>query len=165
MTSGFDVEAQAGLTLQVGRLASALEAQSRQDALNSATRFVKSAQQVTVPVSGIVAACLGGPSLGYAWTVRRISVSDSALLSNTVAGTAGVYAGTSAGVGLLEPENLEWIITPLPNVAEFSSDQLILQYGESLYVQVAGGTSTQLLKVGLSYQLYKPSTGPSSTQV
>ena len=153
------------MTLQVGRLASALEAQSRQDALNSATRFVKSAQQVTVPVSGIVAASLGGPSLGYAWTVRRISVSDSALLSNAVAGTAGVYAGTSAGVGLLEPENLEWIIPPLPNVAEFSSEQLLLQYGESLYVQVAGGTSTQLLKVGLSYQLYKPSAGPSSTQV
>jgi len=165
VTTGFDVEAQAGLTLQVGRLASALEAQSRQDRLDSATRFVKMARQVTVPASGIIAAGFGGPPTGYEWTVRRLSVSDSAAVSNTVAGSAAVYAGTSSGVTLLVPENLEWIIQPLPNVANFSSDQLILQYGEHLYVQVTGGTSTQVLKVGLSIQLYQPGTGASQTQV
>jgi hypothetical protein len=166
VTAGIEVDA--GLTLQVGRLASALEAQHRdyQEQLNQAVRFIKAtASQQTVSAAGVANFGFRGPPTGYMWTVRRIAVSDSAAVTNTLAGTAYVYAGAITGSAYLEPENLEWIISPLPNVADFSSDQLVLQYGEHLYVQLTGGTSGQVVKANVAYQLYRPGARGGSVQV
>ena len=166
MTAGLEVDATAGLTVQIGRLARVLEAQqARQAALDSATRFIKAAKQLTVSASGVASAGFEGPKTGYVWTVRRITLTDSASVANGVTGTAWVYAGVSSGSGNLYPENAEWAISPLPNVANFSSDQLILQYGEHLYIQVTGGMSGQVLKSAISYQLYQPGIAQSVSQV
>ena len=163
MTTGLDVEASASLALQVGRLARALEAQQAQ--ADRATRFIKAAKQATVSAAGVATFGFEGPKTGYVWTVRRIAVVESTSVATAVNGIAWVYAGVSAGSAYVEPENAEWAISPLPNVANFSSDQLVLQYGEHLYVQVTGGTSGQVLKSGISYQLYTPPLGPTMVQV
>ena len=165
MTAGLDIEASASLGLQVGRLARALEAQQAQQQLaNQATRFVKSSKQFTLNGSGVGQVGFEGPKTGYVWTVRRITCTDSAAASTSVAGTAWIYAGVSAGSDELYPENVEWAISPLPNVANFSSDQLILQYGEHLYIQVTGGNANQVLKSSISYQLYRPILAPAGIQ-
>lgn len=128
----------------------------RQARLDRAVRFIKPpAQLVTVPASGIILASWAGPELGYQWTVRKVTVADAATTSATVGGVAWVYAGVSTGAATaILPENLEWVISPLPNVAVFSADQLVLQQGENLYVNITGGTNTQSLKISVQYQLY-----------
>jgi len=128
----------------------------RQARLDRAVRFIKPPpRQVTVPASGIISTDFDGPVLGYQWTVRKIWVADAALVSNTVSGIAAVYAGTTAsGAAGILPTNLEWLISPLPNVAVFSADQLVLQQGEDLVINITGGTNGQVLVVGCQYQLY-----------
>lgn len=167
MTTGFDVEASAGLTFQIGRLARVLEAQQAwQQRVDAATRYIKPPpKQATVSASGVATFGFEGPKTGYVWTVRRITVSDSAAMTTATTGTAYVYAGISSGSAYLVPDNCEWIITPLPNTANFSSDQLVLQYGEHLYVQITGGTNGQVVKASIAYQLYTPITGTPIAQV
>lgn len=128
----------------------------RQERLDRAVRFIKPPpQQVTIPASGIILASFNGPELGYQWTVRKITVADAATTSATVAGTAWVYAGVSTGgATAILPSNLEWILNPLPNVAVFSADEVVLQQGENLYVNITGGTNGQNLMIGVQYQLY-----------
>jgi hypothetical protein len=156
----------AGLSVQVGRLADVVALQQGrlddQERLNRATRYVKPpAAFGTVPASGTLILGHRGPPTGYMWTVRRITVTDSASASATCAGSAWIYAGVISGgasaVGgpILVPENVEWALPSLPNVANFSADQLVLHYGEHLYVQVVGGTSTQQIKSAIAYQLYQ----------
>lgn len=129
-------------------------------------RFIKSAPVVgAIPVSGLLTFDLDGPKTGYQWTVRRITVSDAGGVTNTMgAAAAYVYAGQAAA-GLITPGNLEWIIPTLPNVANFSADQLVLQYGEHLLVQVAGGTSGEAVIVSVAYQLYAPGARSGGVQV
>ena len=166
MTAGLEVDATAGLTLSIGRLARALEAQAaRQAQLDQATRFIKSSKEFTLSGSGVGQVGFDGPKAGYVWTVRRITCTDAAAASTSVAGTAWIYAGVSAGTGNLYPENVEWAISPLPNVANFSGDQLVLQYGEHLYIQVTGGNDDQVLKSSISYQLYQPTLAQTTSQV
>jgi hypothetical protein len=166
MTAGLDIEAGASLAIQIGRLARALEAQqARQAQLDQATRFIKASKQLTVGASGTAQVGFEGPKTGYVWTVRRVTLTGSASVATSVTGTAWIYAGVSAGSVNLYPENAEWAISPLPNVANFSSDQLVLQYGEHLYIQVTGGSAGQVLKSSISYQLYTPPLGPTMVQV
>jgi hypothetical protein len=167
MTAGLDIEAGASLAFQIGRLANALERQMAGQAMRDAeaTRFIKSSKEFTLNGSGVGQVGFEGPKTGYVWTVRRITCTDSAAASNSVSGTAWIYGGVSAGSVNLYPENVEWAISPLPNVANFSGDQLVLQYGEHLYIQVTGGTANQVLKSSISYQLYRPATAPAISQV
>jgi hypothetical protein len=160
----------AGLTLQIGRLADAITAaRAGQEKLDRAPRFIKPpAATATVSASGVATFSHHGPLTGYTWTVRRITVSDAASLATTVAGTAYVYAGTiGGGQGGIQvyPENLEWGMSSLPNIANFSADQLVVQYGEHLYVEVLGGTSGQVLKSAIAYQLYQQGTARAAVQV
>jgi hypothetical protein len=112
---------------------------------------------VTVPASGIALFDMDGPKTGYAWTVRRISVSDATLVTNTMGSAQGwVFAGQPSP-GLALPGNLEWQFPQLPNSANFSSDQLVCQYGEHLIVMVTGGTVGENIICSVAYQLYRQS--------
>ena len=129
-------------------------------------RFIKSApQQLTVPASGSVTFDMDGPKTGYQWTVRRISVSDEGALANSMGSAqGGVYAGQPSPL-LVSPGNLEWIFPTLPNVANFGSDELVLQYGEHLFVQVTGATVGEGIICSIAYQLYMPHVAASDVQV
>jgi hypothetical protein len=129
-------------------------------------RYIKSApHQKVVPSSGIVSFDMDGPKTGYQWTVRRVAVSDAAALSNSM-GTAycGIYAGQPSEL-LITPSNLEWIMPVLPNVANFSTDQLVLQYGEHLLVQVTGATPGESVICAVAYQLYTPAGAAGRVEV
>jgi hypothetical protein len=162
--SGVEVDIYAGLCAQIGNLATAVQSlqanQARQDIADSATRYIKPpAAFGTLNGSGDGYFDLGGPNAGYMWTVRRITVVDAASLTANMGGgtaIAGIYAGNIAGAQQVATENLEWIIGGLPNVANFSADQLVLQYGEHLYVQIANATADENVKVSIAYQLYRP---------
>lgn len=125
--------------------------QARIDAI---PRTIKVAGTVTLDGSGNGIVKFPGPSTGYRWTVRRISVVASAGLTTSMgAGLAGIYAGVK-GAGSIVPANLEWIITPLPNAATFSSEHLPLAWGEDLCVVITGGTASQAVIASVAYQLY-----------
>lgn len=122
-------------------------------------------QQAAVPAAGAVTFDMDGPKTGYQWTVRRITVSDAVALGNSMgAAIGGVYAGQSSPV-LITPGNGEWIFPALPNVANFGSDELVLQYGEHLFVQVTGATPGQNLVCSIAYQLYMPHVAAADVQV
>lgn len=174
--AGLELGAQ--LAVSIGGLAEAMSGLRREMALqrlrDNAVRFIKPPPLVgTVPASGTLVLKLLGPELGYQWTVRRIIVGDggpAGSQATTVAGLAGVYAGVisadALGPGQVGPqvENLEWLISPLPNAAEFGSDQLVLQAQENLYVIITGGTVGQVIKASVSYQLYRPARLSDDTQ-
>jgi hypothetical protein len=164
----------AGLAVQFGRLSASLDSVARQmraDAAQRAVRYIKPPpKQITLSGTGAGVAGFEGPKLGYQWTVRRITVCDAQSPANsTGAAVAYVYAGSAAGGGgaaaALVPSALEWIISPTPNTATWSSDQLVLQYGEHLYVQVLGGTAAQVLVVAAAYQLVPVPVGPPRVEV
>lgn len=122
-------------------------------------------QQLTVPAGGLVTFDMDGPKTGYQWTVRRIWVSDEGALSTSMgAAVAGIYAGQSSPV-LVSPGNGEWIMPTLPNAAMFGSDELVLQYGEHLFVQVTGANVGQSLICSVAYQLYTPHAAARDVQV
>jgi hypothetical protein len=133
---------------------------------DASVRFIKSApQMLTVPASGTVTFDMDGPKTGYMWTVRRIAVTDAAGVANSMGNAAAyVFAGQPVP-SLALPGNLEWIISPLPNVANFGSDILNLQYGEHLLVQIQGGTTGENIICSVAYQLYRPTPGMGLVQV
>lgn len=118
--------------------------------------YIKSAPvMATVPASGIALFDMDGPKTGYAWTVRRISVTDAALVTNSMGSAQGwVFAGQPSP-GLALPGNLEWQFPQLPNSANFSSDQLVCQYGEHLIVMITGATVGENIICSCAYQLYR----------
>lgn len=125
--------------------------QARIDAI---PRTIKVAGTVTLDGSGNGTIKFHGPATGYRWTVRRISVLAAAGLTTSMgAAEAGIYAGTK-GAGNIVPANLEWIMTPLPNAATFSTEHLPLAWGEDLCVVITGGTASQAVIASVAYQLY-----------
>jgi hypothetical protein len=127
-------------------------------------RFIKAANGGVVSAAGTLVVDLDGPKTGYRWTLRRVVISDAAAWANSMgAAVAQVYAGQSSLVQV--PHNVEWAFSVLPNVANFSSEQTVLQYGEHLFVAVTGGTSGQGLVVGVSYQLYADRPGVGQLEV
>jgi hypothetical protein len=129
-------------------------------------RFIKSApQQQTVPAAGAITFDMDGPKTGYQWTVRRISVSDEAAVANSMGSAqVSVYAGQPSPQ-LVSPGNLEWMFPSAPNVANFGSDELVLQYGEHLFVLVTGATVGQGIICSVAYQLYMPHVAAADVQV
>lgn len=160
MTAGFDLEASASLGLQVGRLAAALEAQQRtaQEALNRFPRYIKQSYNGT-NAAGTCTVNLGGPDLGYEWTVRRLFVADAAAVTNSTTGVCTFYASTASP--LILPQNGEWYMPSLPNAAVFGGGELRLGYSENLYAVITGGGTTQQLTFGIAYELY-PAPGPAT---
>jgi hypothetical protein len=152
------IQATAELTAAIGALGQRQDdARQRQADLDAAVRFIKSApQQVTIPASGVVTADMDGPKTGYQWSVRRVTVTDAAAVTNTMGSAVGwLYAGQPSPL-LTTPENAEWGMSPLPNMAIFGPGELVLQYGEHLLVQVTGGTAAQKIIISCAYQLYQP---------
>lgn len=180
MSAGASVEAggtglAVGASVQLGKISAGLDALTRQlraEAAQRAPRYLKPpARQITLSNPG-GAGTVGfeGPKLGYQWVIRRITVSDAASPGNSMgAAVAYVYAGSAAGgagaAAAIVPSALEWIISPTPNTATWGSDQLVLQYGEHLYIQVLGGTPGQLLVASIAYQLTPVSVLPGRTEV
>jgi hypothetical protein len=108
---------------------------------------------------------MDGPKTGYQWTGRRVTVCDAVALGNsTGAAVGGVYAGQASPL-LLTPGNAEWIFPALPNVANWGSDELVLQYGEHLFVQVTSASPGQNLVCSIAYQLYMPHVAAGDVQV
>jgi hypothetical protein len=161
MTAGLEVDAAAGLTVQLGRIADSMQ-QSVQAGLRNAediTRFVKiPGVQATLSSSGNGTLDLGGPGTGYEWTVRRVTASDAIAWSTSMTGQVVIYAGQPSG-GLITPNNAEWGMPNLPNVAMFGSDQLVVQYGEHLLVQFIGANDAQVVQASAAYQLYRAGSG------
>lgn len=141
-------------------------ARSRTVSADASVLFIKGAPvQQQIPASGVAVFDLDGPKTGYQWTVRRVTVSDAAALGASMGSAiAGVYAGQPSP-GLITPGNAEWIFPTVPNVANWGSDQLVLQYGEHLFVQVTGATPNQLVVCSAAYQLYMPATVIHDIQV
>lgn len=162
MTAGAEVEAGAAVAVAVGTGdqapdpfgETAARVARSQQRIDRIARTIKVAGTVTLDGSGNGIIKFHGPATGYRWTVRRISVVAAAGLTTSMgAGLAGIYAGTK-GAGNIVPANLEWIITPLPNAATFSTEHLPLAWGEDLCVVITGGTASQAVIASVAYQLY-----------
>jgi hypothetical protein len=167
-SAGLDVSAQ--LSVNLGRVAAALETErrDRQAVADNEPRYIKApAAYGVVPASGVLTLSLSGPKTGYQWTIRRITITDASVASASVGGSAQgyIYAGAITGVTNVQPENLEWIMPVLPNVATFGSDQIVLQYTEHLYCQLTGGTEGQAIKMSVAYQLYRAGGARRQVQV
>jgi hypothetical protein len=156
--AALSIQATAELTAAIGTLADRQAAAvQRQADLDAAVRYIKSApQQAAVPASGIVTVDMDGPKTGYQWSVRRVTIMDAAAVTNSMGSAVGwIYAGQPSPL-LATPENAEWGMSPLPNMAMFGPGELVLQYGEHLLVQLTGATVGEKVIVGIAYQLYQP---------
>lgn len=161
MTAEIDAGVQAAAAMSVGRLPAAAVrpdlagmTAGRQRYLDTATRLIKGRPVVgTIAADGTAVVPLDGPSLGYMWTVRSVTVTDAGSVFAAVPGTAWVFAGVVGGT-VLAANNAEWTMPGLPNAATWGSDELVLQYGESLTIAIAAGTPGQAVMVSARYQLY-----------
>lgn len=161
MTAETDVSVSASAGLAIGRMPAAglrpgLEGSGYSQArLDAADRWI-SGRPVTgiVGSGGIAVMVLDGPSLGYQWTIRLVTISAVDAMTTAVQGVGYIYAGTTGA--LLSPANVRWGMPNLPNIANWGSDQLVLQYGEQLACQVTGGTAGQTVMASYAYQLYRP---------
>ncbi len=160
--AGLDIGFAAGLSASLGRMESGIttiaglmdrEAR-RQARLDEAVRFVKPpAATGAISAAGALTLDLGGPATGYMWTVRRVTVSDALSVPSSMASAVGyLYAGVIGSV--IVPQNLEWLFPTCPNSATFGAGHIVLQYGEHLYLVIAGGTSAQVVQASVAYQLY-----------
>lgn len=156
------VDITGGAAVQVGRMPAgamrpelAGSREGRQARLDMADRWI-SGRPVTAVVSGagVATMLLDGPSLGYQWTIRLVVISAVDAMTTAVQGVGWVYAGTTGSV--LVPGNVRWGMPNLPNIANFGSDELVVQYGEQLPCQVTGGTPGQVVQASYAYQLYRP---------
>lgn len=160
--NGLDASAFAGFSFSLGKLSDSVDQLGklmyaryrRENELQDAVRFIKAPAQIgTISAAGALTLDLDGPKTGYQWTVRRVSVSDAVSAPATMSSALGwLYAGVIGST--IVPQNLEWIFPTLPNSAVFSSDEIVLQYGEHLYLVISGGTNGQVVQASVTYQLY-----------
>ena len=55
---------------------------------------------------------------------------------------------------LTYPKDLECVMSSLPDAVFFGSDQMIIHYGEHLFVQFVGANAAQVVQASHAYQLY-----------
>jgi hypothetical protein len=100
---------------------------------------------------------LGGPSQGYLWRVRRVSISDAQSFTTSMGAAVGqFYEGIptdAPGAATMRPQMVIWPFASLPNAATFGSDEVPLKFGEHLVAVVTGGTPNQVLQVSARYQI------------
>lgn len=96
----------------------------------------------TVPATGPLVLDLGAPAMGRRWSVRNLTVSNSAGVRTAAAGTADIYVGNPH---IYSADAWRWGLDPLPGAARFSSDQLDVIPQDHLFVVVEGGTSGDVL--------------------
>jgi hypothetical protein len=107
----------------------------------------------TVPLSGgsILNAANGqnGPSQGYFWLIRSITVTDiSAALATAFVGNVLVGVTPAANPSGVNPIDVNAVLTPLsaggynnPIYANFGGEELLCHGDENLSIQVIGGTA------------------------
>lgn len=119
-------------------------------------------QAGTVPASGPLTLDLGTPQMGRAWSVRRLSVSDSSSAIATVAGAATWYVGPAA---IPAPGNVAWRLATLPAVERFTGDTLRIKAGEHLICVITGGTAAQGIIARADIADYPADAGVSVSEV
>lgn len=161
----------AQLSASVDTLSSQVRAmRAEQEALNRQPRYIGQGQTITLNGSGVGVLGLGGPNMGYQWTLKRLSIcaqgansvatSMGGALGYLFGGTIGSDANVNIGP---QGQNYLWVFPVLPNAATFGSDDLVLQYGEEVTVYIAGGIASQQVAISWAYQLYQP--GPAARRV
>lgn len=112
---------------------------------------------LTLNGSGAGLVDLGGPSQGYLWRVRRVSISDAQSFTNSMGAAVGqFYEGIPTdgpGATTMRPQMVIWPFASLPNAATFGADEVPLAFGEHLVAVVTGGTANQVLQVSARYQI------------
>lgn len=105
----------------------------------------------------------GGPDPGYYWLVRRIVIGGLAF-TTAAAGTAEIYVsglsfgpGASTGpmVSALTLSDLVDEASTLPNIAFYSSHQVVVLPQENLSARVVGGTAAQFYVMSAQIQVFR----------
>ena len=156
------VQAEAGLDLLLGRVASALDnhtkATRRQIEQMKATTplDVRLQQSGTSGASGDLALVFPGPDTGFYWHVRRLIVGGSAW-SSAVGGTAEVYVTALYGTytSIRDLADMADQAASLPNKAFYGQHELVVQPGENLVVVIHTPAATTLYKASLQAQQFR----------
>ena len=130
--------------------------QAMQEKLANMPNLVPLQQSGTVPASGTLYLDLGGPQLGRRWLVRMLGVTQSVSPDNTLGGKAYWFIGQPPVTGRVNPANLEWIMSSLPATQNFSSESILVQPNDHLWVAIIGGTQNQLALATANVLDYNP---------
>ena len=110
---------------------------------------------VEVPLSGSAMSeatgnlviSLGGPSYGRLWQLRRLSVGGG-LWTDTVAGQALIVVTSSTSSGTPPLTDIADQAATLPNIATYSTRQVVLRHPNRLFVVFVAPTATTQYAVG-----------------
>lgn len=150
--------AEARLNVTLGRLTEVVNRLATPPAADpyAVVRFVPFTQQVVLSAAGAGLVDLGGPTAGYMWMVRRVSISDSQSARASMGAAIGdFYTAIAQEVtATVRPQLWSWSFASLPNLATFGDSDFPVQYGEHLTGVIAGGTPGQQVQVSGLLQLY-----------
>lgn len=145
------------LDIHLGKLVDfASKRDRRMDKLEQASRraespkFIKFRATGTVPVSGflVLSYDLPGPSQGWFWNIKRLSISGITP-GTTVGGRADVFISASdlRYVSDFSFGMSDWVdqASSLPLVGNYGDGELLLHNPEKLYVIVSEGTGDDII--------------------
>lgn len=99
------------------------------------------------PASGDLIFNVGGPPMGRAWVLRRLSISATDPTA-TAAGTAYFYASSAGDSNeLIAATWFDWAST-IPMVGWYTSRQVVIQSGQLIWVRIVSPTA------GASYAVH-----------
>jgi hypothetical protein len=156
--AGVQVQADASLDVQLGRLVTQMAAMDRQRQAMAAASpaYLPFTTVATLSAGGAALIDLGGPPLGMRWMVRVANIyAASGGGSSMGAAVAQLGKGQS---WLQAPQNIRWAFSQLPNVANFGSDEFPVVYGEHVLASIQGGTAAQIVLATVEVQQYDPFT-------
>ena len=145
-----------GVEVQLGRVASAMEAADRRRSAlaASAPSYVPFTGVGTISAGGLALIDMSGPPMGMRWMVRVASVWPAAGVGVSM-GAAVAQLGTGQP-WLMAPQNVRWAFASLGNVANFGSDEFPVVYGEHVLAGIQAGTPGQIVIATVLVQLFDP---------
>lgn len=150
-----DVGVMAGLSGALGDLTDEMRAHRRMRALETPADVSQNGSG-PAPAAGGLGLDLGGPTAGYVWLLRGLSIGGVSS-GTAAAGTGEVYTSplpAAAMAALRDTLSLRVVASALPFVATFSSRMVVLQDPEHLTVVVVGGTSGQQYVASARFEQY-----------
>ena len=145
---GFSLDAIVGLKASLDGLTTELRKRRAIEAAYQGGAVEVPLRQAAVSAStGNLVMSLGGPSYGRLWEVKHLTV-GGALWTSTVAGQALIVVSPASGQTAPALSDVADEAGTLPNVAYYSTRQLVVRHPNHLYVVILSPTATTQYSVG-----------------
>jgi len=145
---GFSLDAIVGLKASLDGLTTELRKRRQMEAAYQGGAVEVMLRNAAVSAStGNLIMGLGGPPYGRLWEVKRLTV-GGALWTSSVAGQAIVVISPASGQTAPPLNDVADQASTLPNVAYYSTRQLVVRHPNHLFIVILSPTATTQYSVG-----------------